>query len=266
MGQALGQTVFTELKPGAGGNIGAEFVTKSAPDGYTLLFASLSLSTSVSFAKLNFDPRSELKPIAGIATLPSLLLVSGKSNIKNFDDLINEAKKSNVNFGSAGPTTGSHLFGELIKSKSKTDMAHIPYKGGAAAMLDLMAGQVPMMFVNFDSAVPHVKSGKMRAIAVTSLTRRQALPDVPTVAESGFPGFEAESWTAISGPPNMPAALVLRINEILIRIAQMPDVREKFAALGLEASLLKPDAMKQFVKQEVDNWGKAVRASGATVD
>jgi tripartite-type tricarboxylate transporter receptor subunit TctC len=155
---------------------------------------------------------------------------------------------------------------EMLKSAADLNVAHIPYKGGAAAMLDLMAGQVPMMFVNFDSAVPHVKSGKMRAIAVTSLTRRQALPDVPTVAESGFPGFEAESWTAISGPPNMPAALVLRINEILIRIAQMPDVREKFAALGLEASLLKPDAMKQFVKQEVDKWGKAVRASGATVD
>jgi tripartite-type tricarboxylate transporter receptor subunit TctC len=123
-----------------------------------------------------------------------------------------------------------------------------------------------MMFVNFDSAVPHVKSGKMRAIAVTSLTRRDALPNVPTVAESGFEGFEAESWTAISGPPNMPAPLVLRINELLIRIAQMPDVREKFEALGLEASLLKPEAMKQFVKQEVEKWGKAVRASGATVD
>ena len=155
---------------------------------------------------------------------------------------------------------------EMLKSAADLNITHIPYKGGAPAMLDLMSGQVPMMFVNFDSAVPHVKSGKMRAIAITSLTRRSALPDVPTVAESGFPGFEAESWTAISGPPNMPANLVARINEVLLRISKMPDVLEKFEALGLEASPLKPEAMKLFIVQEVEKWGKAVRASGAKVD
>ena len=185
LGQVLGQTVFTESKPGAGGNVGAEFVTKSPPDGYTLLFASLSLSTSVSFAKLNFDPRSDLKPIAGIATLPSLLLVSSKSNIKNFNDLINEAKKSNVNFGSAGPTTGSHLFGELIKSRSKTSMTHIPYKGSGAAYPDLIAGRLTFMFDVMGSALPQVNAGQVRAIAVTSTKRSSILPDVPTLNELG---------------------------------------------------------------------------------
>ena len=270
MSEAWGQPVIVDNKPGANEIVAADALAKSAGDGYTFMVASdsaFSLNQHL-YPKIPYDPVADFVPVSKLATAHMMLVARPDlpaANVKEFIELVKRSP-GKYNYGSTGNGASNHLSMEMLKSAADLNVAHIPYKGGAAAMMDLMAGQVPMMFVNFDSAVPHVKSGKMRAIAVTSLTRREALPDVPTVAESGFPGFEAESWTAISGPPNMPAALVLRINEILIRIAQMPDVREKFAVLGLEASLLKPDAMKQFVKQEVDKWGKAVRASGATVD
>jgi len=270
MSELTGQVVVVENKAGANGNIGSDFVSKSAPDGYTLLVSGVGSQgiNATLYRSMPYDIVEGLTHIGMIAKGPNALVINPAFPANNLSELIALIKASpgKYNYGSTGNGASNHLSMEMLKSAADLNVAHIPYKGGAAAMMDLMAGQVPMMFVNFDSAVPHVKSGKMRAIAVTSLTRREALPEVPTVAESGFAGFEAESWTAISGPPNMPPALVLRINEILIRIAQMPDVREKFAALGLEASLLKPDAMKQFVKNEVEKWGKAVRASGATVD
>lgn len=270
MSELIGQVVVVENKAGANGNIGSDFVSKSAPDGYTLLVSGVGSQgiNATLYRSMPYDIVEGLTHIGMIAKGPNALVINPAFPANNLSELIALIKASpgKYNYGSTGNGASNHLSMEMLKSAADLNVAHIPYKGGAAAMMDLMTGQVPMMFVNFDSAVPHVKSGKMRAIAVTSLTRREALPEVPTVAESGFAGFEAESWTAISGPPNMPPALVLRINEILIRIAQMPDVREKFAALGLEASLLKPDAMKQFVKNEVEKWGKAVRASGATVD
>jgi tripartite-type tricarboxylate transporter receptor subunit TctC len=270
MSELTSQVVVVENKAGANGNIGSDFVSKSAPDGYTLLVSGVGSQgiNATLYRSMPYDIVEGLTHIGMIAKGPNALVINPAFPANNLSELIALIKASpgKYNYGSTGNGASNHLSMEMLKSAADLNVAHIPYKGGAAAMMDLMAGQVPMMFVNFDSAVPHVKSGKMRAIAVTSLTRREALPEVPTVAESGFAGFEAESWTAISGPPNMPPALVLRINEILIRIAQMPDVREKFAALGLEASLLKPDAMKQFVKNEVEKWGKAVRASGATVD
>ena len=270
MSELIGQVVVVENKVGASGNIGSDFVSKSAPDGYTLLVSNVGsqgINASL-YRSMPYDVVEGLTHIGMIAKGPNALVVNAAFPANTLGELIALIKASpgKYNYASTGNGASNHLSMEILKSVAALNMTHIPYKGGAPAMLDLMSGQVPMMFVNFDSAVPHVKSGKMRAIAVTSLTRREALPDVPTVAESGFPGFEAESWTAISGPSKMPAALVLRINEVLIRIAQMPDVREKFAALGLEASLLKPDAMKQFVQQEVDKWGKAVRSSGATLD
>ena len=270
MSELTGQVVVVENKVGANGNIGSDFVSKAGPDGYTLLVSGVGSQgiNATLYRSMPYDIVEGLTHIGMIAKGPNALVVNPAFPANTLAELIALIKASpgKYNYASTGNGASNHLSMEMLRSVADLNMTHIPYKGGAPAMLDLMSGQVPMMFVNFDSAVPHVKSGKMRAIAVTSLTRREALPEVPTVAESGFPGFEAESWTAISGPPQMPAALVSRINEILIRIAQMPDVREKFAVLGLEASLLKPDAMKQFVKQEVDKWGKAVRASGATVD
>ena len=265
MGQALGQTVFTELRPGAGGNIGAEFVAKSAPDGYTLLFASLSLSTSVSFAKLNFDPRSDLKAIAGIATLPSVLLVSGKSNIKNFDDLINEAKKSNVNFASAGPTTGSHLFGELIKSRSKTDMAHIPYKGSGAAYPDLIAGRITFMFDVMGSALPQVKSGQVRAIAVTSTKRSSALPDVPTLNELGYPGFDVGTWFGIFAPSAIPTAIQNRLEEAVLEALNTPEVINQLASVMAEPVPRKGADFGRWYLEDTEKWAKLAKEGAVKI-
>ena len=265
MGQALGQTVFTELRPGAGGNIGAEFVAKSAPDGYTLLFASLSLSTSVSFAKLNFDPRSDLKAIAGIATLPSVLLVSGKSNIKNFDDLINEAKKSNVNFASAGPTTGSHLFGELIKSRSKTDMAHIPYKGSGAAYPDLIAGRITFMFDVMGSALPQVKSGQVRAIAVTATKRSSALPDVPTLNELGYPGFDVGTWFGIFAPSAIPTAIQNRLEEAVLVALNTPEVINQLASVMAEPVPRKGADFGRWYLEDTEKWAKLAKEGAVKI-
>ena len=265
MGNALGQTVFTELKPGAGGNIGAEFVAKSAPDGYTLLFASLSLSTSVSFAKLNFDPKSDLKPIAGIATLPSLLLVSGKSNIKNFDDLIIEAKKSNVNFGSAGPTTGSHLFGELIKSRSKTNMAHIPYKGSGAAYPDLIAGRVTFMFDVMGSALPQVNAGQVRAIAVTSTKRSTALPDVPTLNELGYPGFDVGTWFGIFVPSATPTPIQNKLEEAVLAALNTPEVINQLSSVMAEPVPRKGADFSRWYIEDTEKWAKLAKEGAVKI-
>ncbi len=270
MSELIGQVVVVENKVGANGNIGSDFVSKAAPDGYTLLVSGVGSQgiNATLYRSMPYDIVTGLTHIGMIAKGPNALVVNPAFAVNNLQELIALVKASpgKYNYASTGNGASNHLSMEMLKSAADLNITHSPYKGGAPAMLDLMSGQVPMMFVNFDSAVPHVKSGKMRAIAVTSLTRRNALPDVPTVAESGFPGFEAESWTAISGPPNMPANLVARINEVLLRISKMPDVLEKFEALGLEASPLKPEAMKLFIVQEVEKWGKAVRASGAKVD
>ena len=270
MSELIGQVVVVENKVGANGNIGSDFVSKAAPDGYTLLVSGVGSQgiNATLYRSMPYDIVTGLTHIGMIAKGPNALVVNPAFAVNNLQELIALVKASpdKYNYASTGNGASNHLSMEMLKSAADLNITHIPYKGGAPAMLDLMSGQVPMMFVNFDSAVPHVKSGKMRAIAVTSLTRRSALPDVPTVAESGFPGFEAESWTASSGPPNMPANLVARINEVLLRISKMPDVLEKFEALGLEASPLKPEAMKLFIVQEVEKWGKAVRASGAKVD
>ena len=265
MGNALGQTVFTELKPGAGGNIGAEFVAKSAPDGYTLLFASLSLSTSVSFAKLNFDPKSDLKPIAGIATLPSLLLVSGKSNIKNFDDLIMESKKSNVNFGSAGPTTGSHLFGELIKSRSKTNMAHIPYKGSGAAYPDLIAGRVTFMFDVMGSALPQVNAGQVRAIAVTSTKRSSALPDVPTLNELGYPGFDVGTWFGIFVPSATPTPIQNKLEEAVLAALNTPEVINQLSSVMAEPVPRKGADFSRWYIEDTEKWAKLAKEGAVKI-
>ena len=265
MGNALGQTVFTELKPGAGGNIGAEFVAKNVPDGYTLLFASLSLSTSVSFAKLNFDPRSDLKPIAGIATLPSLLLVSGKSNIKNFDDLIIEAKKSNVNFGSAGPTTGSHLFGELIKSRSKTNMAHIPYKGSGAAYPDLIAGRVTFMFDVMGSALPQVNAGQVRAIAVTSTKRSSTLPDVPTLNELGYPGFDVGTWFGIFVPSATPTPIQNKLEEAVLAALNTPEVINQLSSVMAEPVPRKGADFSRWYIEDTEKWAKLAKEGAVKI-
>jgi len=219
----------------------------------------------VSFAKLNFDPRSDLKPIAGIATLPSLLLVSGKSNIKNFDDLIIEAKKSNVNFGSAGPTTGSHLFGELIKSRSKTNMAHIPYKGSGAAYPDLIAGRVTFMFDVMGSALPQVNAGQVRAIAVTSTKRSSALPDVPTLNELGYPGFDVGTWFGIFVPSATPTPIQNKLEEAVLAALNTPEVINQLSSVMAEPVPRKGADFSRWYIDDTEKWAKLAKEGAVKI-
>lgn len=270
LGEILGQVVVVENRAGANGNIGSDFVAKSPPDGYTLLVSGVGSQgiNATLYRNMTYDIVEGLTHIAMIAKGPNALVVNPAFPPTNLRELLALAKSQpgRLNYASTGNGASNHLSMELLKSAAGVYITHIPYRGGAPAMLDLMSGQVPMMFINFDSAVPHVKAGKMRALAVSSLTRRVALPDVPTVAESGFPGFEAESWTGISGPPNMPADIVAKINMAMQQAVQSPEIRERFAGLGLDAAPGSPEQMKVFVKNEVAKWGKAVRVSGAKVD
>ncbi len=270
LAEILGQPVIVENRAGANGNIGSDFVSKSLPDGYTLLVSgvgSQGINASL-YSNMPYDIVEGLTHIAMIAKGPNALVVNPAFPPTTLRELLALAKSQpgRLNYASTGSGASNHLSMEMLKSAAGVYITHIPYRGGAPAMLDLMSGQVPMMFINFDSALPHVKAGKMRALVVTSLTRRAALPEVPTVAQSGFPGFEAESWTGISGPPGMPADVVTRINAAMLRAVQLPDVRERFASLGLDAAPGTPEQMKAFVRNEVTKWGKAVRSSGAKVD
>ena len=270
LSEILGQTVIVENRAGANGNIGSDYVAKSAPDGYTLLVSGVGSQgiNATLYRNMSYDIVEGLTHIAMISKGPNTLVVNPAFPAHTLAELLALARKQpgKYNYASTGSGASNHLSMELLKSAARVYITHIPYRGGAPAMLDVMSGQVPMMFINFDSALPHVKSGKMRAIAVTSLTRRATLPEAPTVAESGFPGFEAESWTGISGPPHMPTDVVEKINAAMLRVVQLPDVKERFAGLGLDAAPGTPAQMKAFVKNEVEKWGKAVRASGATVD
>lgn len=270
LSELLGQPVIVENRAGANGNIGSDYVAKSAPDGYTLLVSGVGSQgiNATLYRNMTYDIVEGLTHIAMIAKGPNALVINPSFPANNLRELLAlvKAQPGKYNYASTGSGASNHLSMEMLKGAAGVFITHIPYRGGAPAMLDLMSGQVPMMFINFDSAVPHVKAGKMRALAVTSLTRRAALPDVPTVAESGFPGFEAESWTGISGPPGMPADVTEKINAAMLKVVQLPDVKERFAGLGLDAAPGTPAQMKAFVKNEVEKWGKAVRASGATVD
>jgi len=262
MGKPLGQSVVVELKPGAGGNLGAEQVAKnSRNDGYTFLFASVSLSTSVSLTKLNFDPRKDLVPVAGVATIPSLLVVSSDSPYKTLPDLVKAAKekKGAVSFGSSGLATGSHLAGELLKAASGSDMLHVPYKGSGAVYPDLIAQRITYLIDVMGSSIGQVQGGKVRALAITSAQRSKTLPNVPTVAEQGFPGFEFGTWFGFFAPTGTPADAVRKLESAALKALQTEAVKERFEAVGAQPL---PGPGKEFGKwylQDVEKWAKLER-------
>ena len=237
MAKTLGQNVVVELRPGAGGNIGAELVAKSArPDGYTLLFASLSLATNVSLMKLNFDPRKDLAAVAGVATFPNLLVVGADSPVKSVSELITLAKQKPgaVTFGSSGPGTSSHLAGELLRAAAGIDLTHVPYKGSGAVYPDLIGGRISMLFDLAGSAVGFVNGGKVRAIATTGRRRSSSLPEVPTIAESGFPGFEFGAWLGSFVPAGTPREAITRLEQSTLQAIQIPAMKERFVQMAGE--------------------------------
>jgi tripartite-type tricarboxylate transporter receptor subunit TctC len=262
MGKVLGQPVIPELKPGAGGNIGAEYIAKLVkPDGYTFLFASVSLSTGPSLAKLNFDPTKDLKAIAGVASIPSLMLVSNDSPYKNLSEFVSAVKANRIqaSFGSSGNNTGSHLVGELFKSASGIEMTHVPYKGSGAVYPDLIAGRITVLTDVMGSSLPQAKGGMVRAIAITSSKRSKLLPNVPTFAEQGYPGFEFGTWFGFFAPAGVPDDVLKKIEQAVLQALKSDAVKERLDAV---AATPLPGPSAEFEKwylNDVQRWAKLVK-------
>jgi len=267
-GQTLGQTFTVDNKPGAGGNIGSDFVAKSAGDGSVLLVGTVGTHAinPALYGTLPYNHIKDFTPISFLAATPNLLVVNNTVPARNVRELVALAQKTPLTFASSGSGTSIHLSGELFNTLAGVKMQHIPYKGRAQAMPDLLGARVTMMFDNMPSALPLVKSGELRAIGVTSATRSAAAPNIPTIAESGLPGFETTSWFALLAPAGLPKEVLARINAETLRVMALPDVREKLAALGLDLAPGTPEALASHIQAETTKWARVVKESGAKPD
>jgi tripartite-type tricarboxylate transporter receptor subunit TctC len=273
--KSLEQTVIVDNKAGAGGNIGADAVAKSAPDGSTILMGTVGTHgiNKALYAKLAFDPEKDFAPITLVAAVPNVLVINAERakalNINTVNDLIAYAKQhpGKLNMASAGNGTSIHLAGELFKSMSGTFMVHFPYRGSAPAMQDLVAGNMDVMFDNLPSALPHIKSGRLKALGVTSAQRSPALPEVPTIEDAArLKGYEASSWFGLLAPAGTPAEIINRLQQESAKALSRPDVKEKLLAQGAIASGNTPQEFAAFIRAEHVKWAKVVKASGAKVD
>jgi tripartite-type tricarboxylate transporter receptor subunit TctC len=270
LGAALGTTVVVDNKPGAGGNIGSEIAARAAPDGYTILGGTISshaINVSL-YSKLGYDPVKSFAPITLIGSNPNVLVVPASSPFKSLADIIAEAKAKpgSIAFASAGNGTSQHLSGELLKSLAKIDLVHVPYKGSAPAIQDVIGGQVPMMFDTSVVAGPHIQSGKLRALAVTSGKRAPAFPNVPTVAEAGLPGYELVSWQALFAPAGTPQPILDRLYAEIVGILKSAEMQERLASLGMEPSGMTPAELSTFQRAEIEKWARVIKAAGVKID
>ncbi len=267
---ALGQPVVVENKPGAGGGLGAAEVAKAAPDGYTIMGGTISthaINASL-YKNLPYDPVKDFAPITLIARVPNMLVINNDIPAKDVAELIAlmKANPGKWSFASSGNGTSQHLSGELFKGMAGADMQHIPYKGSAPALTDVMGGQVTMTFDNITTAWPLARGGKLRALAVTTAKRSPVSPEVPTLAESGLPGYEIGSWQGVFAPAGTPPEIVKRLNTEIVKIINSPDVQKKLLELGAEPVANSPEEFTALVKTEVVKWGDVVKKSGAKVD
>ncbi len=270
LGPALSTTVIVDNRPGAGGNIGSDFVSKAAPDGYTILGGTISshaINVSL-YPKLPYDPVKSFSPVALIGTNANVLVVSAASPYKTVQELTAaaKAKPGSISFASAGNGTSQHLSGELYKSLAGLDMVHIPYRGSAPAMQDVIGGQVPMMFDTSVVAGPFIESGKVRALAVTSSKRTPQLPNVPTMAESGIAGYDLQSWQAIFAPAGTPAPILHRLQAEVAKIIKSPEIQERLGKLGMEPSAMTPEQFAAFQASEIVKWAKVIKAGNIKID
>ena len=271
IGDGLGETVVVENKPGAGGNVGAEYVAHAAPDGYTMLFGTIgTMGIGPSLYKhLNYDPLKDLAPVGILHELPNVLIVHVSLPVHDLKGLIAYAKAhpGQLTFASAGSGTVSHLSGELFKEAAGIDIVHVPYHaGGGSVSTDLIAGRVSMMLETVTNAMALVKTGELRALAVTTPERSKALPDLPTFAEAGLPGFAVSSWTGLFVPAGTPAGIVQRLNAETQRIAHDPAYIEQMKAIGTDVAASTPEQFGAFVHAEVKKWGQAIKQAGVTVE
>ena len=271
LAKVWGQAIVIENKPGAGGNIGAEFVAKARPDGYTLLMGSvgpLAVNASL-YKKLPFDNLKDLAPVTLVADVPNVLVVNPRTVAsRTFGQFLALAKANPGKFfyASTGSGTSSHLSGVLLNQLAGIDLTHVPYKG-AVALNDVLSGeQVQCMFATIPSAIQHIHAGKLRALAVTSLKRSGGLPEVPTIAESGFPGFDASSWFGLVGPAGLPRDIALKVQGDVAQALKEPALREKFIQQGADPVASSPEAFGEYLRAETAKWAKIVQSSGAKVD
>lgn len=266
---ALEQQVIVENRPGAAGNIGTDYVAKASADGYTALFAAVA-SIAIAphlYKSLPFDPAKDFAPVTVAANVLHVLVVVPSVPVKTVGELITYAKANpnKLSFGSPGTGEAGHLAGELFKTMTGTTLLHVPYKGGGPAMIGILAGEVQLIFATSSTAIPQIRSGKLRALGMTGGKRFEGLADVPTIAES-VPGFEVNNWLGVFFPAGTPTGIVNRLNAELVKALQTPDVRSRLLASGLEATWLTPAQFANYIKSETVMWGKVVRDSGATAD
>ncbi len=270
LNEAWGQPVVVDNRPGAGGTIGASMVAKSKPDGHTLFLAAFGniLTAKALYKSLPYDPATDLVPVILLATPPTIVTVTTKIPVKSIPELIAYARQNpgKVNYGSSGNGTSNHLFGELFASMADVRMTHVPYRGSGPAITDLIAGTTQLNFAPFPLVLPHIKAGSLRALAVTGSQRSPLLPDVPTVAEAGLPGYEGNGWFALMVAKGTPAAIVTRINGEVNRILKEPEVRAELAADGADPVGGSPAEAAQSMTQGIAKWGGLIKKLGLTLE
>jgi len=269
LGEALGQQVIVENKPGAATQLGTQYVAKAPPDGYTLLLAAATHGTNPSlFAKLPYDTLKDFTPVVLAATVPTYLIVNDSVPARSVKELVAYAKANpgKLNFGSAGNGSALHLALELFKQEAGVDIVHVPFKGSALSMTALLSGDIQGSFETYNVFQPHLKGGKIRMLAVTTLKRLPQTPDVPTLAESGFPGFEAYAWFSVLAPAGTPKAVVERLNREINRILTLPEVKEQYEKMGLIPGGGTPAELDAFIRADIAKWSKVIKAAGIKPD
>lgn len=269
LAQRLGQPVVIENKGGSGGHLGAEQVARGPADGYTLVLATIAHNGAAKlYNNLRYDPAKDLQPVILVAESPSVLLVNQSVPVKTVQDLLTlaQSKPGQLSYGSAGNGSAMHMAAELFRYMTKIDYLHIPYRGGAPAMADLLGGQIQMLFENLGTAHPHIKTGKVRAIAVTGTQRDPSLPDVPTVAESGVPGYASVPWYTISAPSGVPAPIVQKLNTEINAVLKQPDLTERWRSMGVTALGGTSAEAVQRNQAETTKWNAVIEAANIKID
>jgi len=269
LAEAVGQQVVIENRPGAAGNIGAEAAAKSAPDGYTIFMSTTSQAISASlYSKLNYDLVRDFAPVIQAVNYTNLLVVHPSLPVRSVKELIAlaKARPGQLNYGTAGNGTPPHMTGEMFNSYTGVKLTHVPYKGGAPAIADLLGGQITIMFDNVPPLLPHVQAGKMRPLAVTSLKRIEVLRNVPTLDESGLKGFDSVAWNGVLAPAGTSKEIIARLNTEIVRILSLPDIRERLSSQGADPVGGTPAEFAALIRSEIQKWAKVIKDSGAKVD
>jgi tripartite-type tricarboxylate transporter receptor subunit TctC len=270
LSNALGQPVVIENRPGASGNIGAEAVAKSPPDGYTLLMATTGVMAinNALYKNIGYDAAKHFDPVVFVGSITNVLIVAADSPLRSVSDVIETAKRSpgKLTFASSGAGSSTHMSAELFKIMAGVDLLHVPYKGSGPALPDVITGRVSMLFENMPGAIPHIRAGTVKALAVTGLRRASALPDIPTVSESGVPGYESLSWIGIAVPAGTPRDAIARLNREVNAILATAELREKFGDQGVDAVGGTPEAFDEHAKRERDKWSRVIREANISVN